>query len=70
MAKVVIKAECLTQNNTANGSNVTFIVKAPANETPAIPGQPMQAKRVINFNFDDDTAKQYIPKKPYTITIE
>lgn len=72
MAKVTIKAECITQNNTQNGSNAVFVVK---NDVKAGPGEAQQpgrlaVKRAVNVNFDDDTAKQYQPGKTYTITIE
>jgi len=72
MAKVTIKAKCLTQNNTANGSNATFVVESNAPAAPAAPGAQhrLQVKRAISINFDDDTAKQYAPGKAYTITIE
>jgi hypothetical protein len=72
MAKVTIKAECITQNNTANGSNATFVVKNNVAAAPGTPGQPprVSVKRAVTLNFDDDTAKQYVPGKTYTITIE
>jgi len=71
MAKVTIKAECITQNNTPSGSNATFVVKNNVAAAPGAPGQPRIAvKRAINLNFDDDTARQYQPGKTYTITIE
>lgn len=71
MAKVTIKAECLNQSNTKNGSNAAFVVKSEK-QAPAAPGQPerINAKRAVQVNFDDDTASQFKPGKHYTITIE
>jgi hypothetical protein len=74
MAKITIKAECLTQNNTRNGSNAVFIVQKDTGKNKAAaavtPGAPIGASRAINVNFDDDTAKQFKPGESYTITIE
>jgi len=71
MAKTSFKAECLTQNNTANGSNATFVVRAEK-QPAATPGQPprIAALRTAQFNFDDDTGKNFTPGKTYTLTIE
>lgn len=71
MAKITIKAECLNQNNTTQGSNAAFVVKADK-QPPAQPGQPqrLNVRRAIQMNFDDDTAKNFTPGKVYTFTIE
>jgi hypothetical protein len=73
MAKVTIKAECLTQSNNKNGSNATFIVEDKSK--PPIVGAPgtaprLPARRTVVVNFDDNTAKQFETGKQYTITIE
>ena len=72
MAKVTIKAECVTQNNTPSGSNATFVVKNNVAAAPGAPGQPnrLAVRRALSLSFDDDTARQYQPGKTYTITIE
>jgi len=73
MAKVVIKAECLTQSNNKNGSNATFIVEDKSKPPVAsVPGMPprLPARRTVSVNFDDATAKQFETGKLYTITIE
>jgi len=69
--KIEIKTKCLSQNNTTNGSNATFVVEADKQPAPQ-PGQPRQiaARKVINCNFDDSTAKQFDTTKQYKITIE
>ena len=69
--KFEVKTKCLTQNNTANGSNATFIVEADK-QPPMTPGQPRQiaARNVITCNFDDETGEMFSTKKSYKIMIE
>lgn len=71
MAKVIIKAECLNQNNSAQGSNAAFVVKADK-QPAAAPGQParLNVRRAVQLNFDDDTCAQFKPGKKYSITVE
>lgn len=73
MSKVTIKAECVVQNNTTNGSNATFVVKNKGKPVPAmLPVQPgnLPVTKAVSVDFNDDSAKQYEPGKQYTITIE
>lgn len=73
MKKIQIKAECLNVQVNQNGSNASFVVKSDKQPAqPAQPGQPqrLNVRRAIQFNFDDDTAKQFEPGKEYSITVE
>jgi len=64
-------AECLNQGNTSRGSNASLIVKS-AEQPKALPGQPqaINARKTIQFNFDDTTGKNFEPGKKYKITVE
>lgn len=71
MEKIVINAECLTINVNAKGSNASFVVKSDK-QPAAMPGQPQRiaARRAIQFNFDDATAKNFEPGSIYSIAVE
>lgn len=71
MPKLELKCECITQNNTKQGGNATFII-AEETQSAATPGQPRQiaAKTVITLNCKNKDAAQFKPGESYMITIE
>jgi len=71
MAKLTLKTTCERTVVTKQGSNAMFVIESEK-LPPAAPGQPpiRTARTLIQFNFNNDTAKQFVPDKKYSITIE
>jgi hypothetical protein len=69
--QTVLKAKCLRTEVTEQGSTATFVVLKDNQPEPQ-PGQRriVNASNVTQITFQDDQAKNFIPGKAATITIE